>query len=261
MHRIVSIFRSGAFRRTCAARHPGSAGIRSGARKFSFCQRPLGNRRQITLSRPANFGPKDPELVVALIFDGVRAISEMDAPRMLDSLTRQKRLPPVLSVFIPSIDSETRSRELPENADFADSLADELLPEIARLTGIRPSPQRTVLAGASYGGLGAATIALHRPEAFGNVPSMSGPSGGHRKASAPRARPMSRRAWLRSRPCPSASFYPRDVSRPRAAKAVEFCRPRAFCGTRSGSEATTWSGANMRAGMNIWSGAARWRMG
>ncbi|WP_170295337.1 enterochelin esterase [Paracoccus aestuariivivens] len=142
--------------------------------RFTFTSPRLGNSREIVLSHPQNFDPADPELVVALIFDGERAISDMKAPHMLDSLTRQGRLPPVLSVFIPSIDSETRARELPGNADFADVLAGELLPQILNRTGIPPDPQRTVLAGASYGGLGAATIAIRHPEAFGNALSMSG---------------------------------------------------------------------------------------
>ena len=93
---------------------------------------------------------------------------------MLDALTREGRLPPVVAVLIPSIDSPTRSRELPGNDAFADALADELLPLVAIRLGITPDPARTVLAGASYGGLGAVTAALHRPDAFGNALSMSG---------------------------------------------------------------------------------------
>lgn len=143
-------------------------------RHFTYTSPRLGNSREIVLSHPADFDPTDPELVVALIFDGERALSEIDAPRMLDSLTRQDRLPSVLSVFIPSIDTETRARELPGNTDFADALAEELLPQIAQYAGITPDPGRTVLAGASFGGLAAATIAMHRPDAFGNALAMSG---------------------------------------------------------------------------------------
>lgn len=134
----------------------------------------MGNGREITLSQPRDLDPRDPDLIVAVIFDGKRAIAEMDAPRMLDSLSRQGRLPPVLAVFVPSIDSETRARELPGNDRFADALADELIAAVATRTGISINPARTVLAGASYGGLAAATVAMRRPETFGNVLSMSG---------------------------------------------------------------------------------------
>lgn len=143
-------------------------------RRFTFDSAVLGNSREILVSHPRDLDPQDPQLVVALIFDGERALDDIEAPRMLDTLTRQGRLPPVVAVLIPSIDSATRGRELPGNDAFADVLADALLPQVAQRLGIAPDPARTVLAGASYGGLAAATIAMHRPDAFGNVLSMSG---------------------------------------------------------------------------------------
>lgn len=142
--------------------------------RFDFDSALLDNSRRITLSHPRDFDPADPDLVTVLVFDGERALTEMDAPLVLDTLTRAGRLPPVLAVLVPSIDSTTRSRELPGNARFADALADELLPLVAARTGVRPDPARTVLAGASYGGLAAATIAMQRPDAFGNAVAMSG---------------------------------------------------------------------------------------
>lgn len=142
--------------------------------RFAFDSPALGNSREITLSLPPDFDPSDPRLVVALIFDGERAIREADMPRVLETLRLQGRLPPVAAVLIPALDSETRGRELPDNAVFADVLADDLLPAVAARLGIRPDPARTVLAGASYGGLGSSTIALRRPDVFGNVVSMSG---------------------------------------------------------------------------------------
>lgn len=142
--------------------------------RFDFRSAALGNSREIALSWPRGLDLQDPRLVVALVFDGERAEDRMDVPRMLDTLTRQGRLPPVVAVLVPSIDSRTRARELPGNDAFADVLADELLPQVAARLGIRPDPARTVLAGASYGGLAAATVAMRRPDAFGNVLSMSG---------------------------------------------------------------------------------------
>ncbi|TBV02535.1 enterochelin esterase [Stutzerimonas kirkiae] len=141
---------------------------------FVFASETLGNSRRITVAHPRDLDPSDPNLVLAIIFDGERALHQIDVPGMLDTLTASGRLPPVVAVLVPSIDSGTRSRELPGNAAFADALADELLPRVAALTGIRPEAERTVLAGASYGGLAAATAALRRPDRFGNVLSMSG---------------------------------------------------------------------------------------
>ena len=142
--------------------------------QFRFASPTLGNDRQITVSRPQILDPADPRIVVALIFDGERAQDQIAAPQMLDTLTRQGILPPVVAVLVPSIDSQTRARELAGNDRYADVLADELLPQVAAHLGIDPDPARTVLAGASYGGLAAATVAMRRPDAFGNVLSMSG---------------------------------------------------------------------------------------
>lgn len=143
-------------------------------KRFTFDSRLLGNSREITLSFPRGLHPTDPDIVLALIFDGEQAMNRIDVPRMLDTLTRQGALPPVVAVLIPSIDGRTRGKELPGNPLFAQALADELLPRIASEAGIRPDPARIVLAGASYGGLAAATVALARPDAFGAAISMSG---------------------------------------------------------------------------------------
>lgn len=143
-------------------------------RTFTYDSAILGNRRDITLSFPRDLNPADPRIVVALIFDGDQAIRRMDAPRVLDTLTRSGRLPPVVAVLIPSIDSRTRARELPGNARFADALAEELLPRVEQALNIRVPAARTVLAGVSYGGLATATVALARPDRFGNALSMSG---------------------------------------------------------------------------------------
>ena len=141
---------------------------------FPFDSARLGNSRRITISQPRGLDPADPQIVLLFLFDGEKALSEIHAPQMLETLTRAGRLPPVVAVLIPSIDTATRSRELPGNADFADMLAAELLPEVLARSGIRHDPARTVLAGASYGGLASATVAMRHPEAFGNAITMSG---------------------------------------------------------------------------------------
>ena len=153
---------------------PPAADARPRLRSFEFASKALGNSRQITVAQPRDLKPTDPRIVLALIFDGERAQREMQLPALLDTLTREGRLPPVVAVLIPSIDSQTRSRELPGNQVFADVLADELLPRVLAETGLQANPARTVLAGASFGGLAAATIALRRPDRFGNLLSMSG---------------------------------------------------------------------------------------
>ncbi len=134
----------------------------------------LGNSRRLILWRSEDFDPADPDALLLIVFDGPRAVEEMEVPGALANLVREGRLPPVAAVFIDAIDSDTRSRELPGNPRFADFLADELLPVALDLFDLSPHPDRTVLAGASFGGIGAANAALSRPDAFGAVVSLSG---------------------------------------------------------------------------------------
>lgn len=140
-----------------------------------FASRILGNTREVAVYTPPGVDPLGTDTVLLLLFDGPDYRDRRaPIPAILDRLTGDGRLPPVLAVFIANPSAEARSRELPGNPAFAAMLADELLPWLAERTGIRPRPERTVLAGSSYGGLAAVTVALERPDRFGNALSMSG---------------------------------------------------------------------------------------
>ncbi|SFM75939.1 enterochelin esterase [Pleomorphomonas diazotrophica] len=142
--------------------------------RFRFASDRLGNTRNIAIYRPRHFDPTDPDALLLLVFDGRSYQREVPTPTILDALVAANRLPSTLAVFIDNPDQAARSRELPDNAIFADVLADDLMPEIRRRTGFSPPPGRTALAGSSYGGLASMTVALRRPEVFGNVLSLSG---------------------------------------------------------------------------------------
>lgn len=141
---------------------------------FRFPSERLGNTRDIAIYATAGFDPADPNALLLIVFDGRAYQREVPTPAILDALAGDGRLPPTLAVFVDNPDPAARSRELPDNPDFAAFLADDLLPEVRARTGFSPPPSRTVLAGSSYGGLAALTVALRRPDAFGNALSVSG---------------------------------------------------------------------------------------
>lgn len=143
-------------------------------REFSIASAHLGNERTITLYIPAGFDPADPRNALLFVFDARQYLTRVPTPTILDNLSAEGRIPPTIAVFVSAIDSETRTRELPANADFADFMAEELLPRIRQETGAAIPAGRTVLAGSSFGGLAAVTTALRHPEAFGNAASLSG---------------------------------------------------------------------------------------
>lgn len=160
-----------------APEQPGLAG--AGAPRGTFTRLriksvPLGNEREIVIYRPAGPAPDAANLHLLFLFDAEAYLSRVPTPAILDNLIAQGRLPPVIAVFVPAIDRETRGRELPGNEAFADFMALELLPRVQREIGTAVPPERTLLAGSSYGGLAAATVALRHPQVFGNAICLSG---------------------------------------------------------------------------------------
>ncbi|MEW9613101.1 alpha/beta hydrolase-fold protein [Shinella sp. S4-D37] len=141
---------------------------------LSIESRLLGNRRDITLYYPPGFDPARKDTVLLFVFDADQYLGRVPVPRILDNMIAAGAVPPVVAVFIANPDRAARARELPANPAFADFMATELHPLVARETGLAIPAARTVLAGSSYGGLAAATVAMRHPAVFGNVLSMSG---------------------------------------------------------------------------------------
>lgn len=142
--------------------------------RFRFASAILGNSRDVSLYLPPGYDPGRPDTLLLFLFDGEEYQTRVPTPTILDNLIAAGRLPPVVAVLVANGGYATRARELPGNPAFARALATELLPDILARTGLRHDPARTVVAGSSYGGLAAATVALDQPQAFGNVLAMSG---------------------------------------------------------------------------------------
>lgn len=153
---------------------PGFPAADVGVEELQITSALLGNTRRLQLYRSPGYTPADPRALLLFVFDGPRAVADMQIPGALDNLVRAGRLPPLAAVFIDAIDSETRSRELPGNPLFARFMAEELLPFTASQLQLAPDPARTVVAGASFGGIGATHTALARPDLFGAAISLSG---------------------------------------------------------------------------------------
>lgn len=142
--------------------------------RFVFHSSRLGNQRNITLYQTAGSGSLNVKPILLLVFDGQEYQSKVPLPSILDNMVSAKIIPPVTAVFVHNINRTTRAEELPGNPAFADFLAKELFPEIVKRTQRKFPPERVVLAGSSFGGLAAMTVALRYPKVFGNVLSMSG---------------------------------------------------------------------------------------
>lgn len=133
----------------------------------------LGNTRDVTLYRPVGWQPGAAGNALLVAFDGDAYQNEIPTPTILDSLIAAGELPPTAAILISNPSRKARNEELPPNPAFMRFLATELMPW-ARSQGVAADADRTVVAGASYGGLAAAYAGLQHPEWFGNVYSQSG---------------------------------------------------------------------------------------
>lgn len=150
-------------------------GNREGSLRHHLIKSPeLGNERDIWLYESPNLDVTNPNTPLLFVFDGERFLSYGSARKMLDNLVAEGVIPPLVAVFISPIDLQIRGKELPDSDAFAEFMAKTLHPFVVAETGLKPTARHTILAGASYGGLGSTTIALKYPNLFGNSLSMSG---------------------------------------------------------------------------------------
>ncbi|MBQ4833159.1 DUF3327 domain-containing protein [Pseudoalteromonas sp. MMG010] len=139
---------------------------------FQLTSTLLKNKRNIKVFR---FGDVTQANAVQLfMFDGLKYLDKVNLHLRLSTLVSQQRLPPIEAVFIDNLDSKTRAKELPSNPLFTQMLATELLPIIEQNSPVKFTAQQRVIAGSSFGGIGATTTAFRRPDIFGHVISLSG---------------------------------------------------------------------------------------
>ncbi len=131
----------------------------------------LKNRRRVWIFTT---GDDHPDRPLAVLLDGQFWAESMPVWPALASLTRDGKLPPAVYVLIDVIDTAHRSRELPCNPDFWLAVQDELLPQVNNIAPFSDRPDRTVVAGQSFGGLSSLYAGLNWPQRFGCVLSQSG---------------------------------------------------------------------------------------
>lgn len=135
----------------------------------------LSNQRQVwcyATTSIANAATEDLPLV--LLLDGQYWASSMPIFSVLDALTDTGRLPAAVYVLIDSVSPAQRGQELPCNAIFWQAVQQELLPMVQAIHPVTDRPEKTIVAGQSFGGLAAMYAGLHWPQRFGAVISQSG---------------------------------------------------------------------------------------
>jgi enterochelin esterase-like enzyme len=131
--------------------------------------------RRVWVHTPLGYNPKD-TLVYPMIvaFDGPEYRDTIPLPMILDTLRATGKAPAFIAVLIDDFEGAARIRDLGNAAKMVDFLARQLLPYVRTHWRVTTNPKRVIVTGSSAGGLGAAFVALQRPDLFGNVLSQSG---------------------------------------------------------------------------------------
>lgn len=95
-------------------------------------------------------------------------------PIILDNLIGADKIPPTIAVFIDQLPPPKRNLELSNDPQFADFVANELLPQVRKRWNATSDPAQTTACGSSAGGLASAFVAFRHPDVFGNVLAQSG---------------------------------------------------------------------------------------
>jgi enterochelin esterase-like enzyme len=137
----------------------------------------LNSQRRAWVYVPAGYDPnRNTPYALLACFDGFVYSSPewVPTPAILDNLIGAGKIPPTIAVFIDQAPPPKRNLELSNNPQFADFVAQELLPQVRKKWRATSGPAQTTACGSSAGGLASAFVAFRHPEVFGNVLSQSG---------------------------------------------------------------------------------------
>lgn len=138
--------------------------------QFTIKSEILANERSVSIYTPPNFDASKTYPLIVL-FDEELYLNEINAPLILDNLTAENLIPPVIAVFVGSVE---REKELTGNPQFAEFISFELLDWLRKSYKIAESAKNKIIGGASFGGLAAVFTGLSHPETFGKILSQSG---------------------------------------------------------------------------------------
>jgi enterochelin esterase family protein len=130
---------------------------------------PTGDGRRAWVYTPPAAGAGPYPLL--LVFDGRSYKDQVRLPAILDYLIAERRLPPLVALFL---DNPERWQELTCRPDFAAYVAGEILPWVRANYPVTSEAAQTAVLGSSLGGLFAAYLGLSYPDLFQVVLSQTG---------------------------------------------------------------------------------------
>ncbi|NRT35761.1 alpha/beta hydrolase-fold protein [Clostridium beijerinckii] len=128
--------------------------------------------RVINIYKPYGYSRDSQPYGFIALTDGYDYINVLKAEQALNNLIDDKKIPPIVAIFIDTIDK--RSEDLSCNDLFCSSVANEMIPWIRERYNLSEDPQNAIIGGSSLGGLTATYMGLKHSEVFGNVLCQSG---------------------------------------------------------------------------------------
>lgn len=118
----------------------------------------------------------DGKLPVIYVTDGYEYLHPQlgNMPTVLDNLIADKKITPVIAVFIDHREPANRTnnrrmQELVMNKNYLDFFVNEFIPHIESKYPVANEAEHRAILGSSVGGLNATYFAFSRPDVFGNV--------------------------------------------------------------------------------------------
>jgi len=136
-----------------------------------FTSKLLGNERPVWIYTPHRYAADKKPYGLLVLTDGGLYVNTARVATTLDNLIAAGLIPPLVAVMV---DNPDRGRELSCSSEYADFLAQEIVPWARANYHATARPEQTIIGGASLGGLEAAFVGLKHAEVFGNVLSQSG---------------------------------------------------------------------------------------
>jgi len=136
-----------------------------------FTSKLLGNERPIWIYTPHGYAAGKKPYGLLVLTDGGLYVNAARVATTLDNLIAAGLIPPLVAVMV---ENPARFRELSCNSEYADFLAQEIVPWARANYHATDRPEQTIIGGTSLGGLQAACVGLKHSEVFGNVLSQSG---------------------------------------------------------------------------------------
>ena len=135
---------------------------------------PKFGKRTVKIYVPSEYYKRGiaPKLPVLYLFDGGDYIRRAGAINVLENLIAAKKVEPFMLVFT---DPKERTKEYWANDDFADYIANEVVPAVEKkyFSVVKTGRENRALLGASLGGITSVWIGLKHPDKFARIGGQS----------------------------------------------------------------------------------------